>query len=194
VARRASALLGRTLGGLMLEPIPSSRLRVSSYFRFHSGVHHMDDRRFDALARSLATGQSRRQVLKGLLGFGGAAIATAAALPDDARAARRGYGGPALPAPCVPTCDGTTCGDNGCGGTCACRHGLVCIEGTALCAWPCFGSDQCSGDCHCDPGINVCGSNQLGSSCSFIGDCPTGTFCGQTGFGTAACIAPCLSA
>jgi len=34
----------------------------------------MDDRRFDALVKSLATGRSRRAVLKGLLGLGGAAL------------------------------------------------------------------------------------------------------------------------
>lgn len=154
----------------------------------------MDDRRFDVLVKSLAAGRSRRQMLRGMLGLGGAAVVTAAALPGDARAARRGYGGPPRPGACVPTCDGTTCGGNGCGGTCACRHGLVCIEGTALCAWPCFGSDQCSGDCHCDPESNVCASNHLGAACSGVEDCPAGTFCGQTGFDSAACMAPCLSA
>jgi hypothetical protein len=155
----------------------------------------MDDRRFDDLVRSLAAGRSRRQVLGSILGLGGAAVATTV-LPADAQAARRGYGGPVLPAlpgPCVPTCDGTTCGDNGCGGTCACARGLTCIEGTALCAWPCEGDDQCSGDCHCDQENGVCASNQSGGSCSFIGDCPSGTFCSSTGNDISACVAPCTS-
>ena len=157
-------------------------------------VQQMDDRQFDALVRSLAAGRSRRQVLKGMLGLGGAAAATAAALPDQADAARRGYSGPKFPTACVPNCDGTTCGANGCGGTCPCRQGLVCISGTGLCAWPCFGSGQCSGDCHCDLENDVCASNQLGGSCSQIADCPTGTFCSPTGFNTRACVAPCTDA
>jgi hypothetical protein len=153
----------------------------------------MDDRRFDALARSLATGQSRRQVLKGVLGLGGAAVVTAAALPDEARAARRGYSGPSQPSACVPTCNGLTCGADGCGGTCACRRGLICIEGTDLCAWPCEGDDQCSNACHCDPNLEVCASNQSGAECSAIGDCPAGTFCGALDFNNTACVAPCTT-
>ncbi len=35
----------------------------------------MDDRQFDSLAKALAEGKSRRSVLKGLLGLGGAAVA-----------------------------------------------------------------------------------------------------------------------
>jgi len=35
----------------------------------------MDDRRFDAFAKSLASGTNRRKLLKGLLGFGGIAVA-----------------------------------------------------------------------------------------------------------------------
>ena len=153
----------------------------------------MDDRRFDALVRSLAVGRSRRQVLRGMLGLGGAAVVTAAALPDDALAARRGYGGPPRPGACVPTCDGTTCGADGCGGTCSCGHGLLCIEGAGLCGLLCTGNDQCLGDCHCDQENSVCASNQLGRSCSFINDCPAGTFCSATGNGTGACVAPCTS-
>ena len=38
----------------------------------------MDDRRFDAFARRLASASNRRQVLRGLLGFGGAMAATSA--------------------------------------------------------------------------------------------------------------------
>ena len=49
----------------------------------------MDDRRFDSLVRALAEGKSRRSVLKGLLGLGGAALVGSAALDGDADAARR---------------------------------------------------------------------------------------------------------
>jgi hypothetical protein len=47
----------------------------------------MDDRRFDALVRSLAAGTNRRQVLRGLLAIGSGAIAGGTVL--DAGAARR---------------------------------------------------------------------------------------------------------
>jgi hypothetical protein len=57
----------------------------------------MDDRRFDALARQLGRGGSRRTLLKALIGIGGVA-ATGAAL-HDTDAARRGYSGPPTLAP-----------------------------------------------------------------------------------------------
>src|SRR5215218_1827607 len=49
----------------------------------------MDDKRFDGLTRLIALGSSRRSVLKGLLGLGGAALAGSAALDGDGEAARR---------------------------------------------------------------------------------------------------------
>jgi hypothetical protein len=46
----------------------------------------MDDRRFDSLVRTIATGRSRRQVLKGMLGLGAvAAGATITAADADAK-------------------------------------------------------------------------------------------------------------
>jgi hypothetical protein len=47
----------------------------------------MEDRSFDALTRSLALGSNRRQILKRLLGLGGAALAGTAI--HDAEAALR---------------------------------------------------------------------------------------------------------
>lgn len=56
----------------------------------------MDDRRFDSIARSLASGTNRRQILKGLLGLGaGSIVATVTVTETDA--ARRGYSGPSTP-------------------------------------------------------------------------------------------------
>ena len=49
----------------------------------------MDDRRFDSLTKALARGQSRRSVLKGLLGLGGAAAISGTLLDGSAEAARR---------------------------------------------------------------------------------------------------------
>lgn len=91
----------------------------------------MDDRRFDALTRALGRSNSRRTWLKGLLGLGG--VAATGAILRDTEAARRGFAGPALPTPpidpfpCRPSCNGLTCGPNGCGGTCACPGGGNCI-------------------------------------------------------------------
>ena len=52
----------------------------------------MDNKRFDSLTKALASGQSRRSVIKGLLGLGGAA-AVATVLPDDT------LSGPLFPRP-----------------------------------------------------------------------------------------------
>ena len=49
----------------------------------------MDDRRFDQLVKAVASGASRRSVLKGMLGLGGAALVGSAALDADVDAARR---------------------------------------------------------------------------------------------------------
>jgi hypothetical protein len=86
----------------------------------------VNDRRFDSLVRSLASGASRRQVLKGSLGLGAGAATGAFVMLEDAEAARRGYPGPRF-FPCVPQCDGMTCGDDGCGGTCSCDGGCSCL-------------------------------------------------------------------
>ena len=80
----------------------------------------MDERQFDTLARSLAAGVNRRQVLQTLIGT--SAALAGAALTREAEAARRGFSGP-----CRPSCNGLTCGANGCGGTCACPGGGNCI-------------------------------------------------------------------
>ncbi len=49
----------------------------------------IDDRRFDSLAKSLAAGKSRRSVLKGLLGLGGAAVVGGTLSGQETDAARR---------------------------------------------------------------------------------------------------------
>jgi hypothetical protein len=127
-----------------------------------------------------------------MLGLGGAAVAGAAILPGHADAARRGFSGPTFPTPCVPNCNGTTCGADGCGGACTCppRFGCDRVLGD-LCVVPCDDSSQCGSDCHCDPGNLVCASNQLGSSCSGAFDCPTGTYCEDRGSEGSNCVAPC---
>lgn len=64
---------------------------------------------------------------------------------------------------CTPACDGETCGDDSCGGRCACRSGFecdddgICMEQPA-CIPQCDGSrcdDGCGGECRCAEGL-VC--------------------------------------
>ena len=53
---------------------------------------------------------------------------------------------------CVPSCDGNSCGSDGCGGSCACGPGKVCDAGACITCTPdCFGKscgpDGCGGVC-----------------------------------------------
>jgi len=77
---------------------------------------------------------------------------------------------------CTATCDGRTCGDDGCGGSCgSCDEGQWCIAG------------QCVVDCvpQCDD--KQCGDNGCGGTC---GDCPEGFGCAY-GVCTDDCIPDC---
>ena len=85
----------------------------------------MDERRFDAISRKLASSASRRSTLRGILGFGGVAIA-ARFDQDGAEAARRGYSGP----PLLVTLPTTQCSsDYDCGGDIVCCVGDCCTVG-----------------------------------------------------------------
>jgi hypothetical protein len=72
----------------------------------------MDDRRFDALVKSLASGTNRRTLLKGILGLGGAAIVGGVLLDGNSEAARRG-----TPSPTPVKCPGNQVPS---GGQCVC--------------------------------------------------------------------------
>lgn len=116
----------------------------------------MEDRRFDALVKSLAAGTNRRTVLKGLLGLGGAVAASGALLDGDALAARR-----PTPTPKPPTCpgqqywNGTECecpddAPDACGPDC-CTGDVIphptpghseCCDG-ACCFGTCYGEELC---------------------------------------------------
>lgn len=178
----------------------------------------MDGRRFDALTRTVGSGHSRRQVLRGLLGGAVATIGTAV----PAGAARR----PA-PTPRPPSCPGQqtwqngacTCPPNttGCGPEC-CPAGAQCCD-NACCYGYCYGEELCcssaqewcdvTGECCpsgeiCCPGYgcrapeacctpscdgSTCGSDGCGGICACSGDkvceestcvCPSGTMlCGD---------------
>lgn len=67
-------------------------------------------------------------------------------------------------APCVPTCTGVECGDDGCGGSCgSCESGFACNE------W-----GQCLSTCVPDCSGKTCGDNGCGSTC---GNCPSPWVC-----------------
>lgn len=71
----------------------------------------MDDRRFDTLARSLATGRSRRDLLKRVLGGSAGVVAAGTLGSRSTEAARRGFSGPTFPTwtPCVRDAQGACC-------------------------------------------------------------------------------------
>ena len=136
----------------------------------------MDDRRFDALTRTLAQDCTRRQVLTGLAGAGIASLATIVRSSDDAQAARRGYSGPTFPAPAPCT--------NGCSEACACAPNHICIGGT--CFAPCIGC--ACGACTLVPGHgSVCSDDAYATSGSCQGICDAGYACD----GASLCIKPC---
>lgn len=152
----------------------------------------MDDRRFDALVRSLAVGRSRRQVLKGLLGLGGAVAA--ATVVSDTEAARRPTPTPRPEKRCPGqqtlqdgqcTCPPNT--DN-CGPEC-CPAGAQCCSG-ACCYGQCYGEELCcpssqdwceaTGEC-CAPGSVCCGASGCQAACC-VPSCD-GSTCGGDGCG-----------
>lgn len=105
----------------------------------------METNRFDSLVKSLANGASRRSVLKGLVGLGGAAAVTSAFLEPEANAARR-----PTPTPKPITCpagkhwDGTQCvctTGGACGPEC-CHVGTECCD-NACCFGHCYGEELC---------------------------------------------------
>src|SRR5262245_7755957 len=125
----------------------------------------MDDRRFDSIVKSLASGASRRSVLKGILGLSGVAVAGSALLPEESDAARR----PTNPTPTPVKCPGQQIAS---GVQCVCPAGL----------------SKCGPDC-CNPaGIGTAHSECCDNACCHghcYGEelcCPTGrTFCESTG-------------
>ena len=78
----------------------------------------------------------------------------------------------------MPSCDGKTCGDDGCGGDC----------GTCAAGQSCSGDGQCIDDAPvCECGARVCGDDGCGNSC---GVCPSGQECNADG----GCFTPAAQA
>lgn len=87
---------------------------------------------------------------------------------------------------CMPTCDGVTCGPDGCGGSCGeCESNEKCEDGACSCAVTkcqntcCQNSDSvCYFEVCCDPdcGGKQCGTDGCGGSC---GICEESSFCSE---------------
>ncbi len=118
----------------------------------------MDDRRFDSLVKALAEGKSRRSVLKGLLGLGGAVATGGTLVGRPAEAARRPTPTP-TPIKCpgnqtpvggVCTCPAGTAQCNPNGGPACCPTGIApgapgyseCCD-NACCQGTCYGEELC---------------------------------------------------
>lgn len=168
----------------------------------------MDDSRFDALTKALASGRSRRSVLKGLLGLGGSLAAGGTLRGGDARAARR----PTRPVTTQVFCPGHLIPD---GDKCVCPTGLSkcgseccnttsvpqsdpgyteCCDGSC-CNGACYGEERCCpttnrGDasfplppshkfCTTPKGPQCCESGDL--CCTVDGCCDTLCYGGTSG-------------
>ena len=149
----------------------------------------MDDRRFDSLAKAFASGKTRRSMLKGILGLGGAALAGGVLLENDAAAARRPATKP-KPVTCSgqQTWNGTACVCPGsapdeCGPDC-CTDSITlpdtpgyseCCD-NACCFGHCYGEELC-----CEYPLVFC---EAQNECCFAGD---NQCCGSTGCCDTAC-------
>lgn len=146
----------------------------------------MDERRFDTLTKQMASGASRRGVLRGLAGAAAAAL-VGAARGTRATAQESGF------AP------GSSCTDSGqcsqVGGTVFCADNgytddgaLNCCRGQGgACSDVTFGADCCSG-LYCRDGVctdlSVTGDLPLGSFCSESAECSQAdgaAVCGDNG-------------
>jgi hypothetical protein len=152
----------------------------------------MDDRRFDALVKTLAREANRRSALKGLLGLAAGALAGATALRGG-DAARRGYSGPKLfptptPQPTPPL--GCAEGSSPCGSECCPNDSSMCC-GSTCCFGACYGNNQCCASPHvfcglsstcCEIGALCCDNggecyDTSKGQCCHDSDCPSGGKC-----------------
>lgn len=145
----------------------------------------MDDHRFDALVRSVASGRNRRQLVQGLLGLGSVVVAGRSL---DAEAAGRPTPTPKpVKCPGQQTWNGNACvcpeQSTQCGSDC-CPDGATCCD-NGCCYGECYGEELCcpTGSSVCDgeciPGnLCPCGPNETecGSEC-----CPDGATCCDDG-------------
>src|SRR5215207_3499312 len=129
----------------------------------------MDDRKFDSLVKSLAAGSSRRSVLKGILGLGGAALAGGTLLDGESEAARR-----PSPTPTPVQCPGNQIPS---GGTCVCPPAVpikcgpdCCVTAAQCCDQACCqAGTQCVAEeicCPPPPGSTLACLSAQGTCCT----------------------------
>lgn len=175
----------------------------------------MDNRRFDALTRAVASAISRRQLVKGALGLGGAFGSSGL---REAQAARR-----PTPTPTPHSCPGmqlwngtacvcpdelVTCGPDccvseiHCCGNACCGAGSICVgEETCQACPTCRTFERCDvegpeqDECYsmCDlQGTVSCYANSGCHYCSTNSDCREGWVCvAETCCGHPTCTRPC---
>jgi hypothetical protein len=143
----------------------------------------MDGNRFDTLAKMVGRGASRRSILKGLLGLGGASI-TGATISNDAGARGRGSR-PTIPPPPPPTtttttpapttttaetCTGFRCGLDCCDEEFECCDGECCPAGT-VCLARVFGEGPFVEEETCCPEELTCRDAATGEGLCCDGEC-----------------------
>lgn len=134
------------MSGPPVQPtVVMSRKRCSAIWQRDAKEASVDATRFDAAAKSLAHGMSRRRVLRGLLA-GVAATVTSRALPAAATCTPPGF-------PNYCNADSECC-DNG-----LCINGICqCPAGKKKCGDGCIDQSRTCGPQYCPTGYRQCGS------------------------------------
>jgi hypothetical protein len=146
----------------------------------------MDGSRFDQFVRRFSSPISRRSALARLTGGFLAILPLATGAPAAAKHKKHKK----HKQHCTPQCQGKTCGQDGCGGSCGtCPGSGVCTNGTCVCTPQCqgknCGSDGCGSSCgSCAP--QTCVDTTLttyscdnGVCAPHLTDCGTGKICNQ---------------
>ena len=151
----------------------------------------MDDRRFDALVRSLGRGGSRRSVLRAFLGLGAVSAGAQLVETDAARRPTPTPGTQRCPGNQEPCATGCCCPDGStkCGSDC-CPEGQTQCCDNACCYGECYGEELC-----CPFGSLVCDGQCTDWECCTDDDCPGSTCtddhicaCGEVSCDTGTCL------
>ena len=156
----------------------------------------MDGQRFDEVTRALATGTSRRAVLRTALGGMGAGLLALVGVTEAGAASKRScvesckkqFGPGRARGQCISTCakgGGTPPVPEFCGGigNLPCPEGFTCVDDPRDDCDPESGGRDCGGICRPTCGTTVCGSdefccNESCGICAPIGGSCTQAFCG----------------
>ncbi len=133
------------------------------------GRMFVDDRRFDVLTKALADSSSRRSVIKGFLGLGGALTATTLLGRTRVDAARR-----PTPAPKPVTCPGQQIWDDA---QCVCPSGYGCGPDCCTTIEQCCDNACCPDDAVCVAEERCCPAAQACPNAPDGPCCPDGLLC-----------------